>query len=173
MSARRGRRQNAISEDRPAVELARYLQKLRQDASVTYRQMAITVPCTHNSLSQNADGRLTTWPPVETFLKALRAAAPPGAVPADAERHAKHLWQKARDAEESRKRVSDQNALTDPLSAISSLDSSPEFQQGTSGSSSEPDVPVQSLETEPIAGNKALRMLDRFRMRLSRMPGRR
>jgi hypothetical protein len=58
--------------------------------------MAATVPCRHNTLSQTVDGRRTGWPPVETFLKALRAAAAPGAVPADAEARARMLWEQSR-----------------------------------------------------------------------------
>ena len=96
MAPRRGHPQRPIAADRPGAQLAEYLRKLRHDADVTYRHMAQTVPCAHNTLSQTVDGRLTGWPSVETFLKALRAAASDGAVPADAERRARQLWEQTR-----------------------------------------------------------------------------
>ena len=93
---RPGRRDRPIPADSPGIDVATYLRRLRSDAAVTYRQMAETVPCRHNTLSQTVDGRLTGWEPIRTFIKAIRDAAGPDKVPADAEERARALWTQAR-----------------------------------------------------------------------------
>ena len=94
MASRRGHPEHPVPGDSPARELAEYLRGLRRAAGVTYRQMAVTVPCRHNTLSQTADGRRTGWPPVATYLRALRAAAP-GRIPDEADARARRLGEEA------------------------------------------------------------------------------
>jgi transcriptional regulator with XRE-family HTH domain len=95
--AGRGHPERPVPAGSPGAPVAEYLRELRHAAGVTYRQMAATVPCRHNTLSQTVDGRLTGWAPVETFLRALRAAAPADrTIPPDAEEQARRLWQEAR-----------------------------------------------------------------------------
>lgn len=96
-----------IQEGKPAKELAEYLRGLAKKADVTIYDIASAVPCRHNAISQNMDGRLTGWQPVETLLTGLRAAAARKGhaerVPSDANEEARRLWYEARERASSSK----------------------------------------------------------------------
>jgi hypothetical protein len=67
-----GRRPSAISDKKPARELALFLRNLRCTVgNPTYRELGKLAKYSHNALSQTADGRYVRWMRVEEFINAL------------------------------------------------------------------------------------------------------
>jgi transcriptional regulator with XRE-family HTH domain len=70
-----GRHEAHIDDDKAGRPVGEWLRQLRDEADLTWRQIAQVAYVSHTSLSQNADGRLTKNPgPMHAWIEALYVA---------------------------------------------------------------------------------------------------